>query len=221
MKVVCKFFAAPLRNFAHIEGFFREQAGIETIWTQIWTLCDHFYNLFFKHFLEKCRLFDLVPIDNMLLFSTSRAWLCFLFLLIPALRPNPNGKDVQYTERYIFTVNTFYIRIRPLDRYCVRWKGANPMKNSPFRPIAAIWAILVHLYSEIADEPPFHRGPLLMLSLPQMPLRMSSCCHQGWKVIFSHCWRTLVSIEFSERWLFSHLFTNVQGSFSHYTVKKG
>ncbi len=35
------------------------------------------------------------------------------------------------------------------------------LKNSPFRPIAAIWAILEHLYSEIADEPPFHRGLLL------------------------------------------------------------
>jgi|LakMenEpi03Aug12_release.lakeMendotaPanAssembly.Ray.scaffolds.fasta_scaffold943502_1 hypothetical protein len=34
------------------------------------------------------------------------------------------------------------------------------VEEVPFRPIAAIWTVLEHLYSEIAAEPPFHRGPL-------------------------------------------------------------
>jgi hypothetical protein len=61
------------------------------------------------------------------------------------------------------------------------------LKKSPFRPIAAIWAILEHLYSEMTAEPPIHTGQLLMLSLPWMPLCMSSYFTRGEKVIFSHC----------------------------------
>jgi hypothetical protein len=46
-------------------------------------------------------------------------------------------------------------------------------EKSHFQPIAATsWgAILEHLYSEIAAEPPFHRGPLDMLSLLQINIK--------------------------------------------------
>jgi hypothetical protein len=41
-------------------------------------------------------------------------------------------------------------------------------EKPPFRPIAAIWAILEHLYSEMAAEPPFQRGPLHKLILSRL-----------------------------------------------------
>ncbi len=36
----------------------------------------------------------------------------------------------------------------------------------PFQPIIAIWAILEHLYTDMAAEPPLQRGLLHILSLP-------------------------------------------------------
>ncbi len=48
------------------------------------------------------------------------------------------------------------------------------------RPKAVIRAILDRWHSEMAAEPSSHtRGPLHMLSLLQIPLRMSSCFQQG------------------------------------------
>ncbi len=46
---------------------------------------------------------------------------------------------------------------------------------------SAIWAVLEHLYSEMAAEPPFQRGLLHMLTLHQIPLHMSNCFHHGVK----------------------------------------
>ncbi len=50
-----------------------------------------------------------------------------------------------------------------ISEYCTSvdsLKKCLTAENPSFRPMAAIWPILKHLYSEMIAEPPFHRGPL-------------------------------------------------------------
>ncbi len=81
-------------------------------------------------------------------------------------------------------------------------KRAFSAKKSPFQPIAAIWAILEHFYSEMAVEPSFHGGPLqCSLSLPKIPLGMSAVVFsRGKKIPFQPLLRRMV-----KSWLFRKL----------------
>jgi hypothetical protein len=105
-----------------------------------------------------------------------------------------------------------------LIRCLISWKDALSAEKIPYqlkrclflaekssvRPIAAIWAVLEHfvLWNIHWATFPQKYTTAHRLSLLQILLRI--------RYLFSHCLRTWWKAGFPERWLFSHLFPNVQ-----------
>ncbi len=99
-------------------------------------------------------------------------------------------------------------------KYCFDFQDLKikQIKYSPHVPLLIICYPWTLVYcTEMVAEPPFRRGPLNILSLLLIALRMSSWVHQGWNVSFHPLVKNIgLKPAFQNDGFLSHLYVSVR-----------